>query len=104
MDDEHAEQIIRLLEEIRDGQRVQLERQAVALERQATSLEEQREQLGTMTQGTAAAEHIERQAKLVLAKSASVVSGARVILILAFLILLPLLAFLLWAFVAHRAA
>jgi hypothetical protein len=30
MDDKHAEQIIRRLEEIRDGQRLQLERQAEA--------------------------------------------------------------------------
>jgi hypothetical protein len=104
MDDKHAEQVIRLLEEIRDDQRLQLERQAVALERQAAGLAEQRQRLATIAQGTGAAEKIENQSQLVLAKSASVVGGARAVLILAFLILLPLLAFLLWNFVAHRTA
>jgi len=104
MDDKQTEQVIRLLEEIRDGQRLQLERQALALERQAVSLTEQRERLAALSKGTAAAEGIENQAKFVLTKSTNLIGDARLLLILAFLVAVPLLVFMLWAFAAHGAA
>jgi len=56
LNDQHAEQIIRLLEEIRDGQRLQLERQAQAL--------------GERAEG-------------VLAKSAKLAAGARILVLVA---------------------
>jgi len=49
MNDDHAERMIRLLEELRDGQRTMLERQALALQRQEEVLGQQRERLAGLS-------------------------------------------------------
>ena len=77
MNDEQAEKMVRLLEEIRDGQRLQIEREAQALQRQDEVLAQQRERLAGLSQRSGQAEQL-------LAKSAKVVASARVV---AFLVL-----------------
>ena len=97
MNDERAEKIVRLLEEIRDGQRRQLEHQAEALANQKEVLTQQRERLAGLSKRSGQAEDI-------LAKSAKVVGAAR---ILAFVVLpfaIVFLGFLVWVLLARFAA
>jgi hypothetical protein len=103
MNDEHAERIIRLLEEIRDGQRLQLERQALALERQAEVLAQQRERLAASSKSVGETLAIGEQAKRIVAQSAKVVMGARILVFVALPFAVLLLAFVLWALFAHVA-
>jgi hypothetical protein len=103
MTDPHAERIIRLLEEIRDGQRLQLERQAQALERQAEALAGQRQRLVGLARGADEAKGLGEQAGRVVAQSAQLVTRARVLLWLALPSVLLLLAFVLWALFARVA-
>lgn len=72
MTDELAEKMIRLLEEIRDGQRVQLERQAEALANQRDLLAQQRERLAGLSKRATQADDL-------LARSTKVVAGARIV-------------------------
>jgi hypothetical protein len=97
MNDQDAEKIIRLLEEIRDGQRLQLERQAQALERQAEVLAQQRERLAASSKGIVETKAIGEQAERILAQSAKVVTGARVLVLVALPLAALLLVFALWA-------
>lgn len=101
MDDEHAEQIIRLLEEIRDGQRLQLERQAQALERQAEMVSQQRERLANLSKQAGEAR---ARAEGVLVKSAKLVNRARMLILIALPFALLLFAFVIWALFARLAA
>jgi hypothetical protein len=103
MNDQHDEKIIRLLEEIRDGQRLQLERQAQALERQAEILAQQREHLAGMSKRAGQAQSIEDGAERVLAKTAKLVSRARLLTFVAVPFALLLLAFLAWVLFAQLA-
>jgi hypothetical protein len=103
MDDQHAERIIRLLEEIRDGQRLQLERQAQALERQAEVLDQQRERLARLSQGASDVQGIGDQAGRVLAQSTKLVKSARVLVWVALPFAVLLLGFVLWALLAPVA-
>jgi hypothetical protein len=102
-DDPHTERIIRLLEEIRDGQRLQLERQAQALERQAEALAQQRERLAGLSQGASEARGIGEQAGRVLAQSSKLVASARILLWVSLPFAVLLLAFVLWMLAAHLA-
>ncbi len=102
-DDPHAERIIRLLEEIRDGQRLQLERQAQALERQAEALAQQRERLTGVSLSASEAQGIGAQAGKVLAQSSKLVASARILLWVSLPFAVLLLAFVLWALVANLA-
>lgn len=98
MNDEQAQRIIGLLEEIRNGQRLQLERQSQALERQAELLARQRERLA----GVPAS--VEAGAEQLLARSAKLVASARLLTFIAAPAALLLLAFLIWVLIAHVQA
>jgi hypothetical protein len=103
MNDQHDEKIIRLLEEIRDGQRLQLERQAQALERQAEILAQQREHLAGMSKRAGQAQNIEDGAERVLVKTAKLVSRARLLTFVVLPFAVLLLAFLTWVLFAQLA-
>ena len=92
---------IRLLEEIRDGQRLQLERQAQALERQDEALAHQRERLRASAQGVPNANAMGEEAQRLLSKAGTVVTGARITLLLALPIALSFVAFVVWALFAN---
>ena len=94
MNDEQAERIVRLLEEIRDGQRQQLERQAQALQRQDELLAQQRERLAGLSQRSGQVEQI-------LAKSAKVVTSARILTLIVLPFAVLFVAFLVWVLLAH---
>ena len=94
MHDQDAANIIRLLEEIRDGQRLQLERQAQVLQRQEELLAQQRERLASVSRTSGKAEEL-------LAKSAKVVASARILAWVALPFALLLVVFLLWLFWAR---
>lgn len=97
MSDEQAERIAKLLEEIRDGQRLQLERQAQALRRQEELHSLQRERLATLSQSPGKADDV-------LVKSAKVVASARVLVFMALPFALLLLGVLLWVIWARIAS
>src|SRR5215468_7041898 len=94
MNDAQAERMVRLLEEIRDGQRLQLERQAQALQRQDELLAQQRERLAGLSKRS-------EQADQLLRKSAKVVAGARILALVALPFVILLVVFLVWAWIAH---
>lgn len=96
MNDQQADQIVRLLEEIRDGQRLQLERQAQALQRQQELVTQQRERLAGLSQRS-------DQAQQLLDRSARVVAGARLLAFVALPIAVLILAFVVWVMVARVA-
>src|ERR1043166_6337349 len=96
MTDEHADKMIRLLEEIRDGQRVQLERQAEALANQRDLVAQQRERLAGLSRRTTQDDDL-------LARSAKVVAGARVVAFVLVPFAIVFLGFLLWALFARVA-
>jgi hypothetical protein len=102
-EDPQTDRIIRLLEEIRDGQRLQLERQAQALERQAEAITQQRERMAGLSQGASEAQRIGEQAGRVVAQSSKLVASARILLWVSLPCTVLLLAFVLWALVAHLA-
>ena len=100
MDNPDTERIIRLLEEIRDNQRLQLQHQEQALERQAEVLARQRERLSGRADE---AQAIEERANRVLAKSAQLVGSARLLLLIAAPTALLVVAFLFWVLFTHGA-
>lgn len=104
MDDNDAQKIIRLLEEIRDGQRLQLERHAEAIQNQAQALSQQRERLASLSKHTGEAQNMEDRAERVLTRSTQLVAGARILVFIALPCALLLLAFLIWMLFAHVAA
>jgi hypothetical protein len=97
MNDDHAARMIRLLEEIRDGQRVQLERQAQAMQRQEELLSQQRERLAGWSKRAGDAEQV-------LAKSARIVASARILVFVALPLGALLIAFLLWLLLERLTA
>lgn len=103
MNETKIQTVIRLLEEIRDGQRLQLERQAEALKNQAEALSQQRERLAGLSKHTGEAQGIEDRAERVLTKSAQLVAGARILLFIALPTVILVLAFVIWVLFAHIA-
>jgi hypothetical protein len=101
MNDPDAQRIIGLLEEIRNGQRLQLERQAEALERQAEALLRQREARAGLSQAALDARGIGERAGSLLVQSSKLVNRARLLFWLALPCALLLLAFVLWALFAR---
>jgi len=97
MNDQQTERIVRLLEEIRDGQRLQLERQAQALQRQGELVAQQRERLAGLSQRS-------DEAQRLLDRSARVVAGARVLAFVALPIAVLILAFIVWVLIARVAS
>ncbi len=89
MDDSEIQKALRLLEEIRDGQKVQLERQAEALALQ-------RQQLEIVQRQVERAERIQDRAESLQASSARLVSAARKATIVLLPIILALIAYLTW--------
>ena len=81
MNDQDLQRLLRLLEEIRDGQKLQLERQAEALALQ-------REQFALVRNQAERAERIQDRAEQIQIKSAQLVAGARK----AVIVLLPIVA------------
>ncbi|HJU23839.1 MAG TPA: hypothetical protein VJ891_15140 [Casimicrobiaceae bacterium] len=96
MNDDHAEKIVRLLEELRDGQRVQLERQGQALQRQDELLTQQRERLARLSQPPGEAEQL-------FAKASKLIARASMLAFVVFPIAIICLVFLLWFMVARVA-
>lgn len=89
MNDHDVRQLIHLLEEIRDNQRVQLERQAEALALQ-------REQFALAQKQTERAERLQDRAEELQAKGAQLVTGARKGMVIVLPIIVALLAYLSW--------
>ena len=89
MSEDDIHRLVSLLEEMRDNQRVQLERQAEAL-----SL--QREQFGLLQKQYARAERIQDRAEAIQTKSAQLVSGARKALAVVLPVVVALIVYLTW--------
>jgi len=104
MDDAQAERIIRVLEEIRDGQRLQLERQSTALALQAEVVAQQRERLAASSKAAGEAKAMGERAERIVAQSGKVVAGARVLVFLALPIAATLLVFVIWWLFARAMA
>ena len=96
MNDEQAERIARLLEDIRDGQHLQLERQAQALKRQEELLAQQRARLASVSEDSSGAKEL-------IATSARVVASARILVLIALPLAVLLIVFLAWVFWAQIA-
>jgi uncharacterized membrane protein YdfJ with MMPL/SSD domain len=96
MNDRDAERVISLLEQIRDNQKLQLERQTEALDRQSELLARQRQHVETLSKQAAQAQAIQDRAELIQAKSAQVVGGARTMLLFVVPLALLVLVFVCW--------
>ena len=97
MNDQDAGKIIRLLEEIRDGQKFQLERQA-------EWMAEQRARLANVAGLTGDAQNIRDGAAGIIARSSRLINIARVLVLVAVPLVLLLLAFVAWLLIARVAA
>ena len=89
MDDSDLQKSLRLLEQLRDGQKLQLERQQEALALQ-------REQLATVQRQVERTDRIQDRAERIQAASAGLVRGARVATAILFPVILALIAYLSW--------
>jgi len=89
MTDNDPQRLLPVLEEIRDNQRLQLERQAEALVLQ-------REQFALMRQQFERAERLQDRAEAIQARSAQLVSGARRAVAVILPVILALLLYLTW--------
>lgn len=89
MNERDAQQLIRLLEEMRDNQRRQLERQAEALALQ-------REQFALVQKQSERAERLQDRAEEIQMKSAQLVTGARKGMVVVLPVIVVLLAYLSW--------
>lgn len=89
MNDSERQRLLALLEEIRDNQKAQIERQAEALDmqrRQFAILEKQQER----------ADRIQDRAEQIQNKSAQLVAGARKVMAVVIPIIIALIAYLTW--------
>lgn len=89
MNEQDARQLLRLLEEIRDNQTRQLERQAEALALQ-------REQFALVQKQSERAERLQDRAEEIQLKSAQLVTGARKGMVVILPVIVALLAYLSW--------
>jgi uncharacterized membrane protein (DUF106 family) len=89
MNDPELQRLIRVLEEIRDNQKIQLERQAEALALQ-------REQFGLVRKQAERAERIQDRAEEIQAGSAKLIAGARRTFVIVLPILIILIAYVSW--------
>jgi uncharacterized membrane protein (DUF106 family) len=101
MSDQQAERMIRLLEEIRDGQRLQLERQAQALQQQAELLAQQKERYASLSDRYGNAAQLQGGAQEMLDTSRRLIRRARIVMFISFPLALLLFAFLAWTFLAR---
>ena len=96
MNDQQAEELIRLLHELRDGQRLQLERQAQALQRQEEVLAQQRERLAASSQRSGETEQL-------FANTSKAVARASVLAFVVYPIAAIALILVLWLVFARAA-
>jgi hypothetical protein len=89
MNDPELQRLIRVLEEIRDNQKIQLERQAEALALQ-------REQFGLVRKQAERAERIQDRAEEIQARSATLIAGARRTFFIVLPILIVLIGYVSW--------
>ena len=96
MDTDDARKMIAVLEEIRDGQQLHLQRQAEALERQTEALALQQQHFAILKTQAGRAQELQDRAEKIQAKSAGLIGSARVlVLIVAPLVVLALI-FVCW--------
>jgi len=84
-----TQRLVSVLEEIRDNQRLQLERQAEALALQ-------REQFALVQKQQERAERIQDRAEAIQAKSAQLVAGSRKVFTVVIPIIIALIVYLSW--------
>ena len=89
MNEHELQRLIRVLEEIRDTQRLQLERQAEALAMQ-------REHVALIQRQSERTERIQDRAEQIQARSAQMVAGARKVMAVVLPIIIGLIAYLSW--------
>jgi uncharacterized membrane protein (DUF106 family) len=89
-----AKRLVAVLEEIRDNQRVHLERQAEALTLQ-------REQFALVRKQTERAERIQDRAEAIQAKSAQLIAGSRKAFIVILPVIVVLIIYLSWLLFRH---
>jgi hypothetical protein len=95
MNDADGTRLLALLEEVRDGQRQQLERQSEALELQ-------RRQFALVQEQTTRAERIQQKAELLQDRGASLVRGARRAVIVLIPVIAVLLGYVTWLLLRSR--
>ena len=96
MNEPATEKIVRLLEEIRDGQKLQMERQAEAIARQAEIVALQRERFAKTDQIVGDAAELQQLAGNVQRKSAHLINRARFMMIFVVPFTLVLLVLVCW--------
>jgi uncharacterized membrane protein (DUF106 family) len=96
VNDQDANQMIRILEEIRDNQKLQLKQQAEIHELQ-------RDQLGIAQKQNDRTERIQDRAELIQAKSAQLVAGSRKAMLVILPVILVLIAYVSWLFFHYYA-
>jgi hypothetical protein len=96
MDADDARKMIALLEEIRDGQQLQLRRQAEALERQTEALGMQRQHYENLQIQSGKARELQERAEKIQAGSARLIGGARVLVLTVAPLAALLLVFVCW--------
>jgi uncharacterized membrane protein (DUF106 family) len=96
MTDQDAQRMIRILEEIRDDQKLHLKQQA-----EIHAL--QRDQLGIAQKQSDRTERIQDRAEQIQAKSAQLVSGSRKAMLVILPIILVLIVYVSWLFFRYVA-
>ncbi len=96
MDTDDARKIIVLLEQIRDGQQLQLKRQTEALERQAEAFAIQQEHYENIRRQSGQAQDLQDRAEKIQARSAQLIGGARALVLIAVPFAVLLLVFVCW--------
>ena len=96
MDADDARKMIALLEEIRDGQQLQLQRQAEALDRQTEALGMQRQHFENLQNQSGKARELQERAEKIQARSARLIGSARVLVLIVAPLAVLLLVFVCW--------
>jgi uncharacterized membrane protein (DUF106 family) len=92
--DDHAQRTLSVLEEMRDNQKLQLERQAEALAAQ-------RETLALVKRQTERAERLQDRAEQIQEKSAKMVAAGRRVMAIVLPLVIVLIAYLSWLLFAR---
>ena len=95
MNDDDAKKLLSILGELRDGQKLHLERQLEALDLQ-------RKQYGVFQEQAARAERIQQKAELLQDRSAALVGGARKAVLVIVPIIVLLIVYLSWLIFRSR--
>src|SRR5881397_60143 len=89
MDDQDLQRMNRVLEEIRDNQRLQLERQEEALKLQ-------REQFAMVQKQSERTDRIQDRAEQIQARSAQLITRSRTAQVVALIVIITLVAYVSW--------